>query len=253
MPARRRRPSPNAGARSLSRNERLTPDIQEKLLALENMFATIKDEAGRNVFGTIGVYAFFDFDDEPIYVGQTYEGLRTRIRRHLTNQRTDAVAMHVLDPVEVASIQVWPFWDLGLATFAEKKVVLDRAEYTVYKMLIERSPIGAILNEKVPAKTDTVELPPSYGGSIVPPGSRDRLFHRDERITRRAETMANLSRVIKERDVSIGLRKTLVTQSRRLERLAVRRLEEVLGEMAPEEIERETIEQPEDAGDIDLG
>src|SRR5687768_13042579 len=47
-----------------------------------------------------GVYAFFDFDDEPIYVGQTNEQLRTRIRRHLTNQRTDAVAMSVLDPFE---------------------------------------------------------------------------------------------------------------------------------------------------------
>ena len=48
-----------------------------------------------------GVYAFFDYDGEPIYVGQTNERLRTRIRRHLTNQRTDAVAMSVLDPFEV--------------------------------------------------------------------------------------------------------------------------------------------------------
>ncbi|MDY0270407.1 MAG: GIY-YIG nuclease family protein [Trichloromonas sp.] len=48
-----------------------------------------------------GVYAFFDYDGEPIYVGQTNEKLRTRIRRHLTNQRTDAVAMNVLDPFEV--------------------------------------------------------------------------------------------------------------------------------------------------------
>ena len=55
-----------------------------------------------------GVYAFFDDDDEPIYVGQTNEQLRTRIRRHLTNQRTDAVAMSVLDPFEVFEIEVWP-------------------------------------------------------------------------------------------------------------------------------------------------
>lgn len=48
-----------------------------------------------------GVYAFFDYDGEPIYVGQTKERVRTRIRRHLTNQRTDAVAMSVLDPFEV--------------------------------------------------------------------------------------------------------------------------------------------------------
>ena len=55
-----------------------------------------------------GVYAFFDYDGEPIYVGQTNEQLRTRIRRHLTNQRTDAVAMSVLDPFEVFEIEVWP-------------------------------------------------------------------------------------------------------------------------------------------------
>ena len=45
-----------------------------------------------------GVYAFYDYDEEPIYVGQTRESLRQRIGRHLTNQRTDAVAMNVLDP-----------------------------------------------------------------------------------------------------------------------------------------------------------
>src|SRR6266446_61366 len=55
-----------------------------------------------------GVYAFYDYDGEPIYVGQTRESLRSRIGRHLTNQRTDAVAMNVLDPFEVAEIEVWP-------------------------------------------------------------------------------------------------------------------------------------------------
>ena len=55
-----------------------------------------------------GVYAFFDYDGEPIYVGQTNERLRTRIRRHLTNQRADAVAMSVLDPFEAFEIELWP-------------------------------------------------------------------------------------------------------------------------------------------------
>ncbi|WBA81356.1 GIY-YIG nuclease family protein [Endozoicomonas sp. GU-1] len=55
-----------------------------------------------------GVYAFYDYEREPIYIGQTKESLRTRIRRHLTNRRTDAVAMSVLDPMEVYEIEVWP-------------------------------------------------------------------------------------------------------------------------------------------------
>lgn len=45
-------------------------------------------------------------------MGQTYESLRDRIGRHLTNQRTDAVAMNVLDPFEVAEVEVWPLWEL---------------------------------------------------------------------------------------------------------------------------------------------
>ena len=55
-----------------------------------------------------GVYAFYDYEQEPIYVGQTNERLRVRVRRHLTNQRTDAVGMRVLDPYEVESIELWP-------------------------------------------------------------------------------------------------------------------------------------------------
>jgi hypothetical protein len=55
-----------------------------------------------------GVYIFYDYDGEPIYVGQTNERVSGRIRRHLTNQRTSAVAMNVLDPFEVCDIEVYP-------------------------------------------------------------------------------------------------------------------------------------------------
>ena len=53
-----------------------------------------------------GAYAFFDYDGEPIYVGQTRESLQSRVGRHLTNQRTDAVAMAVLDPFEVRTVKL---------------------------------------------------------------------------------------------------------------------------------------------------
>ena len=87
-----------------------------------------------------GVYAFYDYDGEPIYVGQTEEKLSGRVSRHLTNQRTDAVAMNVLDPFEVAYIEVWPLDDVvqGLGK-KEKKALLDRAEYTVFQMVLRDS------------------------------------------------------------------------------------------------------------------
>jgi len=171
------------------------------------------------------VYAFYDYDGEPIYVGQTYEGLSSRIGRHLTNQRTDAVAMNVLDPFEVADIRVWPL-DLSTLDKESKRIYLDRAEFTVYKKVISESKLGAVLNEKTPRQTAVVELPKSYSRRIIPDNIYPQRKHPDVRIARRASTIASLARRISERNVQRGLRNTLVTQAKRLERLAMERLNE---------------------------
>ncbi len=100
-----------------------------------------------------GVYAFYDYDGEPIYIGQTNELLRTRIRRHLTNQRTDAVAMAVLDPFEVREIEVWPLPEFQTTASgnAEAKKFLNGLEHKVYAEAIKKSKFRAVLNEKDPA------------------------------------------------------------------------------------------------------
>src|SRR5208337_5083413 len=99
-----------------------------------------------------GVYAFFDYDREPIYVGQTNEMLRTRIRRHLTNQRTDAVAMSVLDPFEVLEIEVWPLPALQLVNRKDEdgRKHLDALERLITQKAVNDSKFKAILNEKDP-------------------------------------------------------------------------------------------------------
>lgn len=174
-----------------------------------------------------GVYLFIDYDGEPIYVGQTREQLRTRIRRHLTNQRTDAVAMRVLDPFEVAAIEMWPFWDLQEATDEVIKDTLDRAEFTVYQQALADSLFSAVLNEGDIPKADLIELPSSVRGEILPDASRTKREHPDIRIARRARTIADLARVISERKVQTGIRRTLWVQAQRLEHLARTRLEDV--------------------------
>jgi len=219
---------------------KLTPDVKAILDELSKVLDAT-DEAGRRACDAkCGVYAFFDYDDEPIYVGQTYERLRVRIRRHLSNKRTDAVAMRVLDPMEVARIEVWPFWDLEDQPTTLRSQVLNRAEFTVFQMLTSRAKVSRLLNEVRPASAEPMELPQSYSGDIIPVEIRPRLGHPDERISRRALTIAGLAQVIKERDVSLGLRETLVTQAERLEFLAKRRAAEVQGELPPEEAARET-------------
>ena len=182
-----------------------------------------------------GVYAFYDYDGEPIYVGQTAEQLRVRIRRHLTNQRTDAVAMNVLDPFEVAEIEMWPFWDLegADAKAAYVKAKLNSAEYTVFRKLTTESVFGAVLNEVPVAPAEQIDLPLSLRRKIVPADVYRRRSHPDIRIARRATTIAKLAEVISQRSVQAGLRNTLLTQARRLQHLANRRLDELGGPPEP--------------------
>ena len=188
------------------------------------------DEQGR-VIGNVGkgIYAFYDYDDEPVYVGQTVEKLRTRIRRHLTNQRTDAVAMSVLDPFEVAYIEMWPFWDLEdlKSDNIYARSTLGSGEYTIFQQLLSRSVFGAVLNEVAVKEAPIISLPKSYRFRIVPEPLFSRRNHPDVRIARRANTIAKLAQVIAERSVQRGLRTTLLTQARRLEHLAKQRLEDV--------------------------
>lgn len=196
-----------------------------------------------------GVYAFFDYDGEPIYVGQTKESLATRVRRHLTNQRTDAVAMRILDTFEVAEVALWPLWDLkdaptqGSKSDAAKDTAyraaqkrLDDAEYSAYLQAIAESKFGAILNEKIPPRTEVpIQLPAPHRFSLISAETRLRAGHPDIRIARRAETIARLAAVAHERgEVSDGLRRVLVIQAIRLTYLSAVRLAYVEGRPVPD-------------------
>src|SRR6266567_6481014 len=119
----------------------VAPDVASIRTEIRRFLDTL-DSSGRKIGNAkYGAYAFYDYDGEPIYVGQTEEMLRSRIARHLTNQRTDAVAMNVLDPFEVAEIEVWPLFELeGKNTKdPEAKAILYAAEYTVFQLVLNKS------------------------------------------------------------------------------------------------------------------
>ncbi|MDE0170737.1 MAG: GIY-YIG nuclease family protein [bacterium] len=200
------------------------PEVNELYAGVKRLF-DLTDETGRRASDcTRGVYLFVDYDGEPIYVGQTREKLRSRIGRHLTNQRTDAVAMRVLDPFEVAEVEMWPFWELEDRPVGD---TLHRAEFTVYQHALTESRFSAVLNEGEIREAELIQLPPSVRGSLLPAGSRRVREHPDLRLARRARTISDLARVISERQVRPGIRRTLWVQSQRLEHLARTRLEEV--------------------------
>ncbi|MFG3342375.1 GIY-YIG nuclease family protein [Glycomyces sp. NPDC048151] len=216
------------------------PDVQSFRLRLDEVL-DFEDDQG-NVWANAkwGVYAFYDYDGEPIYVGQTNEQLRVRVRRHLTNQRTDAVAMRILDPFEVAEIELWPLWEyesigtkgpLGAAAKAQ----LNALEHSVYHWAIDESKFGAILNEKIPPVSPLIELPASMRASLLTDAVRAEREHPDIRIARRADTLARLSAVARERGiVTPGLRRVIVVQAMRLAYLAGARLAFAEGRPAPD-------------------
>lgn len=187
-----------------------------------------------------GVYAFFDYDGEPIYVGQTKERISGRVSRHLTNQRTDAVAMSVLDPFEVFEIEVWPLPQFENANskhpdFKNAAEHLNALEHHVFTKLRDQSAFKAILNEKdPPTPTVKIQEPQSVRGRIVSDRVLEIRRHPDSRVARRSLIVSRLAQVISEREVKFGLRRVLLTQAKRLEWLAQRRFEALGGEAAVE-------------------
>ncbi len=202
-------------------------DVQLLRRELRAFLSTVAADGGTIGSHKYGVYAFYDYDGEPIYVGQTSESLATRIRRHLTNQRTDAVAMSVLDPFEVADVEAWPLMPAPGTDARKLKELLDGAEYTVFQSVLTRSRFHAVLNEGAIRPAAAVPLPQSYRRRIVPEEVFALRVHSDIRIARRAATIANLARIISERNPSGGLRIVLLTQARRLEHLTAARLNEL--------------------------
>lgn len=205
-----------------------TEDLRENLAEfLRQEFDPKDGSIPRKVGGyRWGVYAFFDYDGEPIYVGQTKEQVSTRVRRHLTNQRTDAVAMSVLDPFEVCEIEVWPlpqFQNIN-ATDVAAKAHLDALEYLVYQEAINASKFKAVLNEKKPPEPImSVSKPKSFRYKLVSEAVFKIRSHPDFRIARRSLIISRLAQVISERRVPAGLRLVMLTQAKRLQWLANRR------------------------------
>ncbi len=139
--------------------------------------------------------------------------------------------MKVLDPFEVYEIEVWPLpqYEEHKTADSEAKGYLNWLESDVFQLLLDQSHFDAVLNEKDPPNVPNngYTRPASWRGKVV----SDEVFqlrnHPDTRIARRAETLSSLAKVINERQVQIGLRRTLLTQAKRLVWLAERRFNEM--------------------------
>lgn len=211
-----------------------TPFVQSFRRLLDEALKVPDPVSGKPLGRCIGVYAFFDYDDEPIYVGQTTEDFATRIGRHLRGQRSDTLAYRILDPFEVASMRLYPLESARGLDKVKRGKEIDALEYTVYVHAIRDSKYHAILNEKIPPLSAEVTPPSPCTSSLVPDEMRPEREHPDVRIARRAETLARVSAVAHERgEVSEGLRRVIIIQAVRLADLAAARLAYVEGRPGP--------------------
>ena len=64
--------------------------------------------AVRTLTNEIGCYVLCDLDQVPIYVGQSIDGIRARVNRHLTSARSDIIANRQVDVWEIAWVWAYP-------------------------------------------------------------------------------------------------------------------------------------------------
>jgi hypothetical protein len=67
-----------------------------------------RKRAVRTLPTSIGVYVLCDLDNVPIYVGQSTDGIRKRVARHLTSARSDIIANRQIDVWEIAFVWAYP-------------------------------------------------------------------------------------------------------------------------------------------------
>ena len=89
-----------------------------------------------------------DLDQVPIYVGQSVDGIRSRVNRHLTSARSDIIANRQIDVWEIAWVWAYPVKD---------KAEIGDLEDVLFHAFNAKS---ALMNGKVPRQRANRANPP---------------------------------------------------------------------------------------------
>jgi hypothetical protein len=95
-------------------------------------------KALRKLTSEIGCYVLCDLDEVPIYVGQSVDGIRKRVSRHLTSARSDVIANRQIDVWEIAWVWSYP---------VKNRVDISALENALFHRF---HPKSARMNGKVP-------------------------------------------------------------------------------------------------------
>ncbi len=115
----------------------------------------------RKLTNSVGCYALCDLDEAPLYVGQSVDGIRARVNRHLTSARSDIVANRQIDVWEIAFVWAWPVAD---------RADINTLETTLFHAFHARS---ALMNGKIPP-------PPAILAAAPEPVQRLQVMTDDE-------------------------------------------------------------------------
>lgn len=81
-----------------------------------------RKRAVRQLPAAVGVYILCDLDGVPIYVGQSTDGIRSRVARHLTSARSDIIANRQVDVWEIAFVWAYPVADRSQISSLEARL-----------------------------------------------------------------------------------------------------------------------------------
>lgn len=155
---------------------------------------------------SIGVYALCDLDQVPLYVGQSKDGIRTRVRRHLTSARSDIIANRQLDVWEVAFVWAWPLEHV------------DQISQTEATLFHEFDPASPLINGTVPPEpASKAKLPEKLVLQVLPDDEIERRRQPRYRFPRQAQQVGVLLDYILETYDKKHLRRSLRAHFARLE------------------------------------
>lgn len=101
----------------------------------------------RTLTNAIGCYILCDLDEVPIYVGQSVDGIRTRVNRHLTSARSDIIANRQVDVWEIAWVWAYP---------VAERADIPSIEDALFHHFHRQSPL---MNGKIPKAPTTAAIP----------------------------------------------------------------------------------------------
>ncbi|CAM3110972.1 hypothetical protein PAT01_37780 [Pseudoalteromonas atlantica] len=143
----------------------------------------------------VGVYALCDLDKSPIYIGQSTDGIRARVNRHLTSARSDVIANRQLDIWEIYEVWAWPVGEkLPKGTPKAEK---DRQKHKITSLenylISYYNSISPLVNGKLPVSTEiTPEVPVKQTVPIMHEEERLQRLEPSRRLPRQMEHLTNL-------------------------------------------------------------